>query len=96
VGEKESGYHGFSRGVIYLVQYISALFSFPVVPHKPVLLHQKCPDEYYAVRQARLYLVLIISNDAVFSTGLGYRTDDLTSLRVQNWCKFPVLPSEIS
>jgi len=25
---------------------IPAVFSFPVVPHKPVLLHQKCPDGY--------------------------------------------------
>ncbi|RPB24672.1 hypothetical protein L211DRAFT_142076 [Terfezia boudieri ATCC MYA-4762] len=30
------------RGIMYLV------------PHKPVLLHQKCSDGYYAVREVRL------------------------------------------
>jgi len=54
--------HVFCRGVMYFVgvscilsgchvfSSISALFSFPVVPHKPVLLHQKCPDGPHSLR----------------------------------------------
>jgi len=44
------------RGIMYRVQY-QPFFSFPAIPHKPVLLHQKCPDGDYAVRQVRLYTI---------------------------------------
>ena len=40
---------GLSCILMYLDQY-QLFFSFPVVLHKPVLLHQKCPDEHYASR----------------------------------------------
>jgi len=44
---------------MYLVQY-QLFFSFSAVPHKPVLLHQKCSDGHYAVRQVRLYQLKVL------------------------------------
>jgi len=56
---------GVSCILMYLVQY-QLFFSFPVVPHKPVLLHQKCPEGYYAVRQ-----VLVIGQRKLCSRRRG-------------------------
>jgi len=50
-----SGYYAFSRGLMYRVQY-QLFFSFPAVPHKPPLLHQRSPDRRHAVRQVRQYV----------------------------------------
>jgi len=43
---------------MYRVQY-QLFLSFPAVPHNPVLLHEKCHDGYYTVRQVRLYVLMV-------------------------------------
>ena len=52
------------QGIMYLVgvlciRFNIICFSFPAVPHKPVLLYKNCPDGYYAVRQVQLYLQVL-------------------------------------